>query len=244
MDLKLKDVAELLNVSTSTIRRWLAEGKMPAYRINQQYRFNRLEIENWVMRHRSAQLSSEETVPVRERVEGPSKGGIKQFSLYRAINKGGVLRHVPGPNKESVIRASTKQIAKSLHLDAEVLGDLLLDRERLMPTALNNGIGVPHTRDFLLSGPQDVVAVAFPDHPIQYGSLDGQPVHTLFFLFACNDRHHLHLLAKIAHLASHPATLELLKRQPTKEELLSHIRDWEAQIQQVEEEIEEESHRH
>ena len=52
MDLKLKDVAELLNVSKTTIRRWLADGKIPAYRISNQYRFNRNEIEDWVMGHR------------------------------------------------------------------------------------------------------------------------------------------------------------------------------------------------
>ena len=49
MDLKLKDVADLLNVSEVTIRRWLADGKIPAYRINNQYRFSREEIEDWVL---------------------------------------------------------------------------------------------------------------------------------------------------------------------------------------------------
>src|SRR5579872_484768 len=49
MDLKIKDVAELLNVSETTIRRWLIDGKIPAYRLNHQYRFSRIEIENWMM---------------------------------------------------------------------------------------------------------------------------------------------------------------------------------------------------
>ena len=49
MDLKIKDVAELLNVSETTIRRWLAEGKIPAYRLHHQYRFSRIEIENWML---------------------------------------------------------------------------------------------------------------------------------------------------------------------------------------------------
>mgnify|MGYP003330610149 CR=1 FL=1 len=48
MDLKIKDVAELLNVSETTIRRWLVGGQIPAYRLNHQYRFSRLEIENWM----------------------------------------------------------------------------------------------------------------------------------------------------------------------------------------------------
>jgi len=36
MDLKIKDVAELLNVSETTIRRWLKDGKIPAYQLNHQ----------------------------------------------------------------------------------------------------------------------------------------------------------------------------------------------------------------
>ena len=50
MDLKIKDVAELLNVSETTIRRWLKDGKIPAYQLNHQYRFSRGEIEDWMMK--------------------------------------------------------------------------------------------------------------------------------------------------------------------------------------------------
>ena len=60
MDLKIKDVAELLSVSETTIRRWLIEGKIPAYKINHQYRFNRLEIEDWVMGQR-LEISTQST---------------------------------------------------------------------------------------------------------------------------------------------------------------------------------------
>ena len=54
MDLRIKDVAELLNVSETTIRRWISEGKIPNYRINQHYYFARTEIENWVISHQLA----------------------------------------------------------------------------------------------------------------------------------------------------------------------------------------------
>ena len=50
MDLKIKDVAELLNVSETTVRRWLKDGKIPAYQLNHQYRFSRGEIEDWMMK--------------------------------------------------------------------------------------------------------------------------------------------------------------------------------------------------
>ncbi|MDE3045981.1 MAG: PTS sugar transporter subunit IIA [Verrucomicrobiota bacterium] len=224
MDLKLQDVAELLDVSEGTVTRWIADGKIPYYRLNQQYRFNRSEIENWVLSCKQEGMApfDEEGDSSKERL------GMHQFGLYRAIHKGGVYRDVPGDTKEEVIQNAMRLIAKDLHLDAEVITDLLLDRERLMPTALSNGVGVPHTRDFLLQEAYDVVTIVLPKKPIEYGALDGKPVHTLFFLFACDDKRHLHLLAKLAHLSSKPERLSFLHAHPTKPEVLEYVKNWEA----------------
>lgn len=242
MDLKIKDVAELLNVSESTIRRWISEGKIPTYRINQHYYFSRTEIENWVISHKLDKMADGVSPFMRSKeaeylsVNPPhprTTGGSKQFSLFRAIHKGDVLHHMKGKTKEEIIRTTMRKIAKALHVDAEVMTDLLLDRENLMPTALNNGIAVPHTRDSLLDGHHDAVVVVFLDEPLEYGALDGQTVHTLFFLFACEDKRHLHLLAKIAHLSSQPHIREFFQTQPSKEQLLPFIKEWESQIPQV-----------
>lgn len=235
MDLKIKDVAELLNVSESTIRRWITEGKIPNYRINQYYFFSRTEIENWVISHQLSKTHGSSPFTHKENEESTLqtdvvKGGSKQFSLFRAVHKGDVLHNIPGATKEEVIRATMKIISKKLHVDADVMTDLLLDREQMMPTALNNGIGVPHTRDSLLNGHQDAVVIVFPKENLQYGALDGQPVHTLFFLFACADKRHLHLLAKIAHLSSQAQALELFKTKPSKDNLLTYLKMWEGKI--------------
>ncbi len=226
MDLKLKDVVELLNVSEATMKRWISDGKIPYYRLNHQYRFSRNEIENWFLSCKQ----EGDFPPFDEEVAPKERFGTQQFALYRAVHKGGVYVDIPGNSKEEVIRNAMQQIASDLNLDAEVITELLLDRENLMPTALSNGIGVPHTRDFLLQESYDVIAVVFPEHPIEYGALDGQPVHTLFFLFACDDKRHLHLLAKLAHLSSKPENLAFLKGHPTKTELLGYIKSWEANI--------------
>jgi len=232
MDLKIKDVADLLNVHETTLRRWLVDGKIPAYRINQQYRFNRQEIEDWVMQQKQNKCGGETPQPTPEAANQTQRGS-KQFSLYRAINKGGVLYNVPGKDKETIIKTTMKQIAADLHLDADTISDLLLDRERLQSTALGNGIAIPHTREFLLSNHFDVVTVVFLDKPIEYDSLDGKPVHTLFFLFASDDKRHLHLLAKIAHLNSQPEIQKLLQTRPTRDKLLEYIKEWESTIQQA-----------
>lgn len=237
MDLKIEDVAKLLNVSATTIRRWLQDGKIPAYRLNHQYRFSKTEIEDWVLSHRLSmgQLSPYNAQSKKEQTESqtPTSGGFQQFSLYRALNRGGVFTHPSKGNKEETIRHSTGMIAKNLDLDKEALTELLLDRERAQATSLGNGIGIPHTRDFFLKNNQDAVSLVLLNEPIEYGALDGKSVHSLFFLFASNNKKHLHLLAKIAHLSSLPETVALLKQRPSKEDFLKYVKEWESNIQPV-----------
>lgn len=225
MDLKIKDVAELLNVSDATVQKWLLEDKIPHYKIDGQYRFGKREIEDWVMSDAASPFSENEgAVPKK------STGGSQKFSLYRAVHKGDVLRETPGTSKEEIIRLTTKHLGKTHNFDNEILAELLLDRENLQSTALNNGIAVPHTRDFILSPTHDVIAFVFPKEPLSFGALDGNPVHTLIFLFACNDKRHLHLLAKIAHLSHQKKTQEMLKARPSKEALLEFVHEWESNI--------------
>ncbi len=232
MDLKIKDVAELLSVSETTIRRWLTDGKIPAYKLNRQYRFSRIEIENWMMKQKLN--INEETTQTPPTLSGEEqifpKPGNQQYALYRALNRGGVHHNVAGDTKEEVIQNVTPLIAPQLRTDPEVLTELLIDRERLMPTAFNNGLAVPHARECLQQVPFDLVAVVFPEKPIEYGALDGKPVDILFFLFAKEDKAHLHLLAKLAHLSSDTEALATLKGRPEKSKLLEYIRDWESAL--------------
>jgi nitrogen PTS system EIIA component len=234
VDLKIKDVAELLNISETTVRRWLVDGKIPAYRLNRQYRFSRSEIEDWLIQKKLDAAFSEENSQ-KKSPQTKDEAVVKQcnnlqFSLYRAIYRGEVFKEAQGNTKEVVIRQTMEHMATRFELDADVLTDLFLDREKMMPTALGHGIGVPHTRDFLLNTHYDVIEVVYPKRAIDYGALDGEPVHTLFFLFACEDRHHLNLLAKLAHLSANEKTRAFFRTKPPKERLLEFIKHWESSL--------------
>ncbi|MCB1148892.1 MAG: helix-turn-helix domain-containing protein, partial [Chlamydiia bacterium] len=130
MDLQIKDVAELLNVSEGTVLKWIKNGKIPAYKLDEQYRFSRSEIEEWLVRHQGQ----------HDEEKADNAKGSSAFSLYRAINKGGIHVRVPGETKEDVILHATRSIAKNLPFDSQSIGELLLEREKLTPTALNEGL--------------------------------------------------------------------------------------------------------
>jgi nitrogen PTS system EIIA component len=218
MDLQIHEVAKWLNVTEDTLREWVVNKQIPSYHIGNRYRFCRTEIENWMMCQPIFSTSLQ-------------KGeGVQQFNMYRAIYKGTVLYNVPGTTKEEVIRNTMKETSSLLQFDADIITDLLLDRESLMATALNNGIGAPHTRDTLIKAPHDSLILVFPKTPLLYGALDGQPVDILFFIFACEDKRHLQLLAKIAHFSHQPQALAFMRTHPTKEAILTYIKEWESSL--------------
>ena len=52
MNLSVRDTANLLSVSEKTIYRWIKLQAIPAYRVQDQYRFNRAEILEWATSRR------------------------------------------------------------------------------------------------------------------------------------------------------------------------------------------------
>lgn len=233
MDLKVKDVAEMLNISEDAVGDWALEGKIPAYTLDEEWRFSRLEIEGWLMNqelHPSRRPSPFKREVSCDKEPNAGMGGSKQFGLYRAIHRGWVLHDIPGETKEEIFRQAMDRVGSQLKTDPQVILELLLDREKLMPTSLTRGIGVPHTRDQVYNGHFDAVVVVYPQAPIEYGALDKEKVHTLFFLFASSDKRHLHLLAKLAHLAGNEQAVAALRTQPSKSALLEMIKEWETSV--------------
>jgi len=44
----LEDVAEHLSLSQDTVRTWIKEGKLPAYKAGKRYKFKISEVDEWV----------------------------------------------------------------------------------------------------------------------------------------------------------------------------------------------------
>jgi len=216
MQLRIRDVAALLSVSEITIRRWLLDGKIPSYKFGHQYRFDRSEIESWMIGRKMP--AQEEGLVLKDNL----------LSLYNAMDLGGILYNIPGKTKNEVFENVSSYISKIIKLNKNVIVELLQEREMLQPTAMTNGFAIPHARKFLIKDCKDLVITVFPEQAIEYDAPDGKPVHTLFFLFANEDKGHLSLLSKIARLCNQPEMLSLVRSQPNKRHLLEYIKSWEA----------------
>lgn len=214
MQLSVKVAANLLNVSEKTIYRWIKQGVIPAYRINEHVRFNRAELLEWATSRR-IQIS-----PEIFQEEEPGK--VLLPSLSEALKSGGVAYRVGGKDKPSVLRAVVDILNLPEEVDREFLYQVLLARETLGSTGIGDGIAIPHVRNpVVLHVSRPTMTLCFLEHPIDYLAIDGQPVNTLFTLISPTVRAHLHLLSRLSFALQDKDFKAALKRQVSREELMA-----------------------
>lgn len=99
-------------------------------------------------------------------------------------------------------------------LNADIVLDALLEREALGPTGVGNGIALPHAR---LEDLDKVVGVfLLLDKPIDFGSVDRQPVDIAFALFAPENAgvDHLKALALVSRTLRDTSFCKKLRSNP------------------------------
>jgi PTS system nitrogen regulatory IIA component len=191
MPLDLRDAAAFLGVDDHTLQRWVRRGEVSARLVHEQYQFDPIDLLEYAAARGLA-------VPPEMLVDVP-EGASPMPRLADAVRAGGVHHDVPGSDRSSALRAVVDLLPLPPGLDRAFVHQMLLAREQLGSTGLGGGIAIPHPRNpILLRVAEPAVAVSYLATPIEYGALDGAPVHTLFTLVSRSMRVHLHLLAVLA----------------------------------------------
>jgi len=217
MQLTVKDVAGLLNVSEKTVYRWIEEQKLPGYRMSGRYRFNRAELLEWATANR---------IHVSPRIfEEPEGGSVPLPELSDALRTGGIFYRLTGRDKQSVLANVVEVLRLPDKVDREFLLQVLLAREALESTAIGSGIAIPHVRNpIVLHVPQPLVTLCFLEEPVDFGALDGQPVNALFTLISPTVKAHLNLLSRLAHALRDADFRSLIVRQAGRDEILDALK--------------------
>ena len=117
------------------------------------------------------------------------------------LNEKVIVTHLPGGSKAEVINAMIDLAATSDRvIDKEKMRSAILEREKIMSTGVGSGFAIPHGKTDAV---QDIVAAfAITEHPIDYQSLDDQPVRIVFLLVGKDNSvgPHIKLLSRISRL--------------------------------------------
>jgi PTS system nitrogen regulatory IIA component len=214
MDLSVRDVARLFKVSENTVYRWIRSGSLPAQRVQDQYRFNRVELQEWATLHHH---------PVSPELSSSGSGELP--SLHWALERGGIYYQIPGERREAVLKSVAELPGIPASVNRQMLYQLLVAREALASTALGNGIAIPHPRDPVVVQENDpFVLLCFLQQPVDFSAMDGQPVRVLFTVLSPSVRSHLQMLAKLAFALHDTDFKELLRTMAPRETILERAR--------------------
>ncbi len=211
MRLKVRDAAKFLNVSEKTIYRWIGQNKIPVHRLNEQYRFNRLELLEWAT---SQHIRISPEMAAEPEIDCP-------VSIESALRAGGIYYRLEGTDKASVLRSVVEVVPLSEDVDREFLLQMLLVRESMGSTAIGSGIAIPHVRNpIMLHLHSPLVILCFLENPIDFQAIDGKPVRALFTIISPTIRAHLNLLSRLSFGLRSSAFADAVARVALREEIL------------------------
>ena len=135
------------------------------------------------------------------------------------LDRAAISLRVTASDKRKALAVTAEIAARSFDLDAGEILDALLEREAVGSTGVGHGVAVPHAR---LTGLDRMRAVFVRlEHPVEFGSIDDQPVDLMFALFAPPNAgaEHLRALARVSRLLRQGNLREQLRQARTADAL-------------------------
>lgn len=216
MQLNVRDVARILDVSEKTVYRWIGQGVLPAYRVQDQYRVHRAELLEWVTTRK---------MKVSEEIFQEPESATQPVSLVSALETGGIFYRVEGADRDTVLREVVESMRLPDGVDRDFLYRVILAREKICSTAVGGGIAIPHPRSpLVLHVERPSINLSFLEHPVEFGAIDNQPVRVLFTMVSPTVRGHLLLLSRLSFAIHDPAFKAVILEPGSREAILRESR--------------------
>jgi PTS system nitrogen regulatory IIA component len=125
-----------------------------------------------------------------------------------------VVSHLKAASKKQVLQEMANKAAGLTGLSGRRIYETLAEREKLGSTGMGQGIAIPHGR---VAGVEKMTGLfAQLDHPVDFDSMDDQPVDLVFLLLAPEGAgaDHLKALARVSRLLRNQAVCEKLRAAP------------------------------
>jgi PTS system nitrogen regulatory IIA component len=131
------------------------------------------------------------------------------------LDRGAIAARASAPNKRQALTAVAEIAARNFGLDAAAILEALSEREAAGSTGVGYGVAVPHAR---LAGLDRMRGVFVRlDVPVEFESVDEQPVDLIFALFAPPNAssEHLRALARVSRMLRQGDLREHLRQART-----------------------------
>ena len=199
----IQELARLLGMDARLVERMAQRGEIPCQKIGGQLRFNRAAITEW-LQHRMGSMSDDHLAGVDAGMTAHRETNPEDAIIIPQLRLDAISTHLPARTRDSVLRELTKMATNTgLLYDAEELLEALNQREELCSTAMEAGIAMPHPRrpmPYTIGEP--ILVIAYAPKGIGFGAPDGKLTDLFFMTCSQDDKHHLHVLARLCRMLS------------------------------------------
>ena len=148
------------------------------------------------------------------------------FDLAKLIHKGGVFTDVEGSTPEEIFEKICKMIDLPDSITSDQVYNALCAREKILSTAVGNGIALPHARSPIIKEDEDQrICVVYLKNPMEMRAPDENKVSVMFILLSSNSQTHLKVLASLAELFRKASFRKLLEEKASEPQLLNAIKE-------------------
>jgi PTS system nitrogen regulatory IIA component len=143
------------------------------------------------------------------------------MELYDLLHPEAVKVVAAASSKKRVLHDMAQLAGNCYDLRAEVLLEALLEREKLGPTGVGNGVALPHARSMDVG--RVCGAFILLESPVDFGSVDKLPVDVIFGLFAPENAgvDHLKALAIVSRTLRDSSICAKLRANPDQQTLFT-----------------------
>jgi nitrogen PTS system EIIA component len=216
MQLTVRDAARHLGVDEATVRRWINQRALPVHHAHEQVYLNAVELWEWAV---------ENDVAVSRQLLEQARGSPEAVPMLSdLLRAGGIYHDIPGTGKSEVLREFVERLPLPPDHDRAFLLSVLEAREAMGSTGIGDGIAIPHVRNpIVLHVEQAFVTLGLLRNAIDFGSMDGQPVHALFMVVSPTVPAHLAILARLGFALRDDVLRGLLQRRAAADEILERV---------------------
>jgi PTS system nitrogen regulatory IIA component len=220
----LEELARMLGTDPRRLERMAQAGEVPCQKVGGQLRFNRATMTEWLQQHMS-EFKAEHLAEVDAGMTAHRETRPDELIITPLLRPEAVTTNLGSRTKDSTLRhlISLAQKTGLVHDHKELL-EAVMNREELCSTALGEGVAIPHPRQplpYTLVGP--LLVIARTSHGIAFGAPDGKLTDLFFLTASQDDRHHLHVLARLFRMVVGSDLLTQLREAATAQDMIAAL---------------------
>ena len=148
------------------------------------------------------------------------------MNLFSLLDADTVVPNLKVENKKQVINTLIDLLASKIDGEAlERVREGVFERESVMSTGVGKGLAIPHCKTKAID--ENYAVFARLSAPLNYDSIDGEPVELIFLLVGPDSKHghHIKLLSRISRLMNSASFRGKILTSETKEVILDAFKE-------------------